>query len=330
MGGDVLSQSEIDELLRSMSDGSYDSSAEADDGQKGGKIALPYDFARPQKVNKEQQRTLEIMYDSYCRALASFLSGYLRTTVVVDVISAEQVTFNEFSNALSNPCILSIVEFSPLKGSIILELSANIGYAIIDRILGGPGTGMKRLRDFSEIEKILLERFITHLLAPLPEAWANVSPIRPRIERIETNSQFAQVVAPTDMTALVTISVKVGAVEGLMNFCLPIAVIDPILDRLYTRYWFSSVNTTDEVDYTEDIEHKLEKANIDVSAVIGRTRIMVSDFVNLSVGDIIPLDSYITSDLDIYVGPIKKFHAKPGTRRGKNAVQITSIIEREE
>jgi len=305
MGGDVLSQSEIDELLRAMTDGSYDTSADADDGSGGGKVALPYDFARPQKVNKEQQRTLEIMYDSYCRALASFLSGYLRTTVVVDVISAEQVTFNEFSNALSNPCILSVVEFSPLKGSIILELSANIGYAIIDRILGGPGTGLKRLRDFSEIEKILIERFIAHLLGPLPDAWANVSPIRPRIERIETNSQFAQVVAPTDMTALVTISIKIGAVEGLMNFCLPIAVIDPVLDRLYTRYWFSSTDAGDDHDYVEDLQQRLETANIDISAVIGRTRVMVSDFVHLSVGDIIPLDSFITSDLEVFVGPLK-------------------------
>jgi len=329
VGGDVLSQSEIDELLRSMSDGNVDlqNDVSIDDPRKN---AIPYDFARPQKINKEQQRTLEIMYDSYSRALASFLSGYLRTAVTIEVISAEQVTFNEFSNALSNPCILSIVEFSPLKGSIILEISANIGYAIIDRILGGPGTGIKRMRDFSEIEKILLERFIAHMMAPLPEAWANVAPIRPRLERIETNTQFAQLVAPTDMTALVTISIKVGAVEGLMNFCLPIAVIEPVLDRLYTRYWFSSNAAGDDADFAEDLQHKIETANINVSAVIGRTRIMVSDFVNLTVGDYIPLDSYVTSDLEIFVGPLRKFLGKPGTSRGKNAIQITQLIEKEE
>jgi len=149
---EVLSQSEIDELLRSLSEGNVDVEEEmANQGRE--KPVLPYDFARPQKVNKEQQRTLEIIYDSYCRSLASFMSGYLRTNVSIDVLSAEQVTFNEFSNALTNPCILSIVELAPLKGSIIFEISANIGYAVIDRVLGGPGTGMKQLRDFSEIEK---------------------------------------------------------------------------------------------------------------------------------------------------------------------------------
>jgi len=329
MGGDVLSQAEIDALFQSMNEGTLDVNDDASPEERA-KMAVPYDFARPQKINKEQQRTLEIMYDSYCRTLASFLSGYLRTAVFIEVVSAEQVTFNEFTNTLTNPCILSIAEFSPLKGSVILELSANIGYAIIDRILGGPGTGIKRMRDFSEIEKILLERFVAHLLAPLPEAWANVAPIKPALERIETNSQFAQIVPPTDMTALVTIMIKVGAVEGLMNFCLPIAVIDPVLDRLYTRYWFSSNRGSDGEDYAGDLQHKIETADINVSAVIGRTRVMVSDFVHLSVGDIIPLDSYITSDLEIFVGPLRKFKAKPGISRGKNAFQITSLIEREE
>ena len=327
--GDVLSQSEIDELLKSMSEGSVDPSAE-EAKDSGKKNALPYDFARPQKINKEQLRTLEIMYDTYCRSLTSFLSGYLRTSVSVEVISAEQVTYNEFSNALTNPCILSIVELSPLKGSIILEFSANIGYAIIDRILGGPGTGIKRMRDFSEIEQILLERVTHHTLGPLPEAWANVETLTPRLERIETNSQFAQIVSPTDTTALVTMSIRVGAVEGLMNFCLPISVIEPVLDRLYTRYWFASAPDDIETDYAEDLENKIETANIEVSAVIGRTRIMVSDFVNLAVGDIIPLDSYIDSDLEIFVGPLRKFLAKPGISRGRNAIQITETIIREE
>jgi flagellar motor switch protein FliM len=327
--GDVLSQSEIDELLKSMAEGSYDHSDE-DAKESGKKGALPYDFARPQKINKEQLRSLEIIYDSYCRSLTSFLSGYLRTPVSVEVISAEQVTYNEFSNALTNPCILSIVELAPLKGSIILELSANIGYAIIDRILGGPGTGIKRMRDFSEIEHILLERVVHHTLGPLPEAWAKVEDLRPRLERIETNSQFAQIVSPTDTTALVTMAMRVGAVEGLMNFCLPIAAIEPILERLYTRYWYASAADDDVSDYAEDLENKIETANIDVAAVIGRTRIMVSDFINLVVGDIIPLDSYIDADLEIYVGPLRKFLAKPGISRGRNAIQITETIIREE
>ena len=115
-----------------------------------------------------------------------------------------------------------------------------------------------------------------------------------------------------------------------MNFCLPIATIEPILDRLYTRYWFAQAVHDDGVDYAEDLQHKIETADIEIRAVIGKTRVMVSDFVNLCVGDFIPLDSYATQDIEVFVGPLRKFYAKPGTNRGKNAIQITELIEREE
>lgn len=322
---DKLSQSEIDALLLSMADGGGETIKE---DPKSKKEAIYYDFARPTKINKEQLRTLEIMHDSYCRGLASFLSAYLRTKVSIDVLSAEEVTYSEFSNSLSNPSILSIVEFKPLKGSIIMELGANLGYAIIDRILGGPGSIMKKMRDFSEIEKILLEKVIIQMLNPIPSAWNAVENIQPFLEKIETNAQFAQIVAPTDMTALITMSIKIGDIDGLMNFCLPISVIDPIIDRLNTRFWFSTENKN-ENDYRKELEDKIETANISISAVVGRTRIMVSDFVNLGVGDIIPLDSYVNTDLEVLVGSLKKFLAKPGISRGKNAIQITELIESE-
>lgn len=326
--GDILSQSEIDELLKSMASGGTAEIAQVDTRKKEAK---DYDFARPSKFSKEQLRSLENIFGNYSRALSSFLTGYLRTSVHVEVASAEQVTYSEFNNFLVNPVILGIIEFLPLKGSLILELSANIGYAIIDRILGGPGFGMKRMRDFSEIEKILLDRVINQMLSFIPEPWENVAKIRPKLEKIETNSQFAQIISPNDMTALVTLSIKAGSVEGLMNFCIPYIVIEPIMEKLNTKYWFSaSEEDTDDNKYAQDLEEKLEKTNVAVSALIGQTRISVSDFVHMQVGDIIPLDSYVSSDLNVMVGNLLKFSAKPGISRGRNAIQITSLIEKEE
>jgi len=168
------------------------------------------------------------------------------------------------------------------------------------------------------------------MLTPLPAAWENVKEIRPRLTQIETNSQFAQIISPTETTALVTMSIRVGTVEGLMNFCLPIPVIDPILDRLYTRYWFTTAKETGGVDYVDDLQEKIENADIAVSAVVGKTRIMVSEFVNLTVGDVIMLDSYANSDFEVYVGPLQKFYAKPGLSRGRYAIQITKLIQKEE
>lgn len=326
--GDVLSQKEIDELLQLMSTGNSDELLMSKDANT--QKTVDYDFKRPSKFNKEQLRTLEIIFDTYSRMVSSFLTGYLRTTTNVEVANAEQLTYNDFSASISNPVILAIIEFNPFKGSIILDLSANIGYSVIDRVLGGPGLSIKKLRDFSEIETILLERIITQMLNYLIEPWESITPINPKLTKIETNSQFAQIISPSEMIALVTLSIKVGSVEGYMNFCIPHFVIEPIMDKLNTMYRFGYNDEEEESNYKDTLEISLERAKVPVSAIIGRTNISVNEFISLQPGDIIPLDSYYTSDLDVTVGNLLKFRAKPGINKSKNAIQITSIIRKEE
>ncbi|WP_058485164.1 flagellar motor switch protein FliM [Defluviitalea phaphyphila] len=321
--GEVLSQSEIDELLKALNTGELDvEDIQANDREKHIKN---YDFARPSKFSKEQLRTLEIIFENYSRIASTYLSGYLRTPTKVEVINAEAVTYYEFSNSLSNPVILSIVDFYPLKGSIIFEISPNVGYCIIDRILGGKGSAIDKIREFTEIERILLERIVAQLLNLLKEPWENVLEINPKLEKIETNSQFAQIISPNEMIALVTLNVKIGEVEGMMNICIPHLVIEPIMDKLNTKYWFTISEKEDQTIYREYLEKRLEIAKIPIKAILGKTHITVGEFINLQKGDVIKLDSYINSDLDIMVGNILKFHAKPGILKNKNAIQITSI-----
>lgn len=325
---DILTQEEIDALLNQLTSG--DSNDVIIQSSSNVKEARNYDFANPQKFNKEQLRTLENIFENYARSVSSFLTGYLRTASHLEVANSETLMYRDFNVALTNPAILAMVELSPLKGNIVIELSTNIGYAIIDRILGGPGFGLKKIRDFSEIERILLERIMLQMLSYLPEPWENVIQIKPRLEKIETNSQFAQIIGPTEMVALVVLNIKVGSAEGTLNVCLPHLVIEPVMEKLYTKLWYIQRQEESKDAFREKIEVELEKATVPVSAVIGKTNIMVSDFINLQVGDIIQLDSYVTSDLNVMIGNLLKFHAKPGINRGKNAIQITSLIEKEE
>ena len=327
--GDVLSQSEIDALLAQLSGDNADEVVTSSAANATAEARL-YDFAHPNKFSKEQLRTLENIFESFSRTVSSFLTGYLRTAVHLEVASSEQLLYKDFNLSLMNPVILSMTEWSPLKGTVMMELSNNMGYTIIDRILGGPGFGLKAMRDFSEIETILLERVVAQILSYLPEAWENVISIRPRLERLETNSQFAQIMSPNDMVALVVLRIKIGSSEGHLNFCLPHLVLEPIMDKLKTSFWFSQQDTEDTEEFRMKVEEELEKAKVPVSAVIGKTNIMVNDFVNLQVDDVFKLDSYVNSDLEIMIGNLLKFYAKPGIIRGRYAFQISTFIEREE
>lgn len=325
--GDVLSQNEIDNLLAALNSGDLDVEEIKDAGEKQVKN---YDFARPSKFSKEHLRTLEIIFEHYARLLSTHLPGYLRKNVQVDVMNSEAITYSEFSNALSNPVLLGIVNFSPLEGNIVIELAENVGFTIVDRMLGGEGSPLEKARDFTEIELIILERILNTCTNLLVEPWQSVAEISPRLERIETNNQFAQIISPSEMTAIVTMNIKIGGIEGLMNICIPFACVEPVIDKLNTKYWYSTMQVKDDGIYREAIESIITRTKVPIRAILGKSVISVNDFMNMQLGDIIRLDTKIDEELQVYVGNINKFTALPGASSDTYAVRITSVIREEQ
>ncbi|MCM1307756.1 MAG: flagellar motor switch protein FliM [Butyrivibrio sp.] len=325
--GEVLSQNEIDNLLKALTSGELDVNEIKDTEEK---VVKNYDFARPAKFSKEHLRTLEIIFEHYGRLLSTNLPAYLRKPVQVEVRNSEAVIYSEFSNALSNPVLLGVVNFEPLEGSIVIDIASSIGYAMVDRLLGGSGLPLDKPRDFSEIELVILERMFNVCVNLLREPWQNVVDIVPRLERIETNSQFAQIISPSEMIAIISINLKIGDVEGVLNICLPYAVLEPVMDKLNTKYWFSTMQDKDVNTYEDAITSLISKAQIPVKAVLGTSQISVNDFLNLNIGDIIKVDTKVDEELDIFVGNIDKFKALPGSSNDRYAVRLTKVLRGEE
>ena len=285
--GEVLSQNEIDSLLAALNSGEVDAE-EMKSGTE--KQVKDYDFARPAKFSKEYLRTLEIIFEHYGRLLSTNLPGYFRKNVQVEVANAEAVTYQEFSNALSNPVILGIANFSPMKANVLVEIGTNLGYAMIDRMLGGEGNPLDKSREFSDIEQAIIEKILSMCIRLMREPWSNVLEINPYLERIETNSQFAQIISPSEMTALVTLNIHIGEVDGMMNICIPYLAVEDIMDRLSTKYWYSTLQDKDDNDYEEAIEGLIKRAQIPITAMLGRTELSVQEFAGLQIGDIIRLN----------------------------------------
>lgn len=325
--GDVLSQNEIDNLLHALTSGEVDAEEMKNNKEKPVKN---YDFARPSKFSKEHLRTMEIIFEHYGRLLSTNLPIFLRKNIQVEVMNSEAVTYMEFSNSLSNPVLLGIVDFSPLEGNIIVEMASNLGFSMVDRMLGGIGEPLDKVRDFSEIELLIIERVMTSCVDLLREPWENVLDLHPRLERIETNSQFAQIISPSEMIAIVTLNIKIGDVEGLMNICLPFITLEPVMDKLNTKFWYSSQKEKTGDSYSDTMEALISRAKIPVKAVLGNSVITVADFSQLQVGDIVRLDRKVDEELDVFVGDIRKFAALPGASGKDYAVRVTEIIREEQ
>ena len=321
--GEVLSQNEIDNLLAALSTGELDMDQIQDANEKQAKN---YDFKRPAKFSKEHLLTLEIIFEHYGRLVSTNLPVYLRKNVQVNVASSETVTFSEFTNSLSNPVILGIVDFQPLQGNIIIDLSTNLAYTMIDRMLGGQGTPLEKSRDFSEIELSIIEKMLVVCMQLMRDPWKNVLDISPVLDKVETNSQFAQIISPNDMVAIVTLNMKIGDVQGFMNMCLPYFTLEDIMDRLNTRYWYANMQEVADEDYEEHISSLIRRVDIPIKAVLGKSIITVSDFTNLQVGDVIRLDTHVDSELPVYVGNIRKFTALPGASKDNYAARVVTVI----
>jgi flagellar motor switch protein FliM len=326
--GDILSQNEIDRLLQQLNAGELDVREFHKESTE--KKIRNHDFRRPSKFAKDHIRTLQIINENYARLLTNFLSGYLRTLVQVDVQTVQAMQYSEFTNSIANPAVLGIINFSPLPGSIIMEINPSIAYSLIDRILGGKGFTMEKMRGFTEIELAILMRLISQMLSLMNDPWENVTTIRPILDRIETNAQFAQLMSPNEMVVLVTFTAKIGEVEGLMNLCIPHMTVEPVMSKLSTKLWFSLIEHGSTEESRHAIEMKIEESRIPVSAILGRTTISVHDFLMLQTGDVLSLNTDVNGKIEIMVGDMIKFLGKPGARNKKAAVKITDVIREEE
>lgn len=326
--GDILSQNEIDSLLEQLSAGKLD--VKDFTRESAEKKVRVHDFRRPSKFAKDHIRTLQIINENYSRLLTNFLSGYLRTLVQVDVQTVQALQYSEFTNSIANPAVLGIVNFEPLPGSIVMEVNPIIAYALIDRILGGKGISVERVRGFTEIEIAILMRLISQMLSLMKEPWENVIRIRPILDRIETNAQFAQVMSPNEMVVLVTFTAKIGEVEGLMNLCIPHMALEPVIEKLSTRLWFSLIEKETSEENINAIKEKVQETKVPLKAVLGRTQISVNDFLMLQQGDVLTLNTNVEGKVEVLVGEILKFKGQPGVRNKKLAVKITDIMKEEE
>lgn len=326
--GDILSQNEIDDLLKALNTGELDVQQMSSKIEER-KIKL-HDFRRPSKFAKDHIRTLNVIHDNYARLVTNFLSGYLRTLVQVEVISVEAIAYYEFNNSISNPAVLAVVDFAPLAGSIILEMAPPVAFALIDRILGGKGLPMERIREFTEVEVAIIERIIIQILNLMREPWENVVELKPRLEKIETNAQFAQIVSSNEMVALITLGARIGEIEGMINICIPHMVVEPIVSKLSTKFWFSSVEKEASKETKDAIEQRIEYTKVPVKAILGKTMIQVAEFLELQLGDVIPLDSNVNGNLEVLVGDLVKFRGSPGVKKNKVAIKITDVLRRED
>ncbi len=327
--GEILSQDEIDSLLASLQSGEVTKETIKEESSKSVK---KYDFKHPDRFSKDQIRTLNAMHEHFARLFSTSLSAFMRTVVEVKLVSVDQLSYDEFIRSIPNPTCINLINMPPLEGNALLEFSPALSFTIIDRLMGGTGHMQSdKNRELTEIEQTIIEKIIYRAFDNLREAWSNVTDLNPSIEATETNPQlFIQLNLPTEMVVLMTLEIRLGESTGTMSICIPYVVLEPVSQQLSSKSWFSASQRRMDNASVEALRTRVRKVGLNVTAVLGETKLSLSELLNLKEGDVIELNQYVTEPLLVKVGNTFRFRGFPGRVKKHNAAKITQIISEEE
>ncbi|MBR3121571.1 flagellar motor switch protein FliM [Oceanobacillus profundus] len=325
---EVLSQNEIDALLSAITSGEMDAEELKKEEQE--KKVRVYDFKRALRFSKDQIRSISRIHENYARMLTTYFSSQLRTYVNISVTSVDQVPFEEFVRSIQKVTILNIYSVEPLDGNLIMEVNPNIGYALLDRILGGKGNTINKNNNLTEIEKLLLRQFFEKAVYTLEESWASVTEIKPRLEEFEENPQFLQMVAPNDTVVVVSMTAAIGETTGMINICIPHIILEPIIPKLSVHYWMQAEKKNRDATAFNKMSKNLKQTEVEVKSILGEGAIAINEFLALKQNDVITLDQKIDLPLRLTINNEVKFLVQPGKYKNKMSVQILDEIKRGE
>lgn len=293
------------------------------------KRIVEYDFRKTKDVSQDKVASLQIIFDTFSQKVAASLSAKVGFTVQTRVLSVTQSPYANFVKTISVPTLIGIIDIKPLKGLVLVEISPNVLFNFIDRLLGGKGEIVSLTRGLTEIESEVVEGIVNGFAKDLKNALANVIELNPELKKIESNPQFAQIASPQDAVIVGTIEIKVGETTGNMTLCLPLLTIEPIISKLTGEEKSSLPGGKAQSASPEDISkmrRALEDVNIPLIVELGRTEVSMRDILELKAGDVIRLKSKVNESLTVYADEIPKFMSRPGIIGNRMATQIVRRV----
>jgi flagellar motor switch protein FliM len=349
MAGEVLSQEEVENLLNMMTDVGPKPAASAGGGFGPGqgigdrgepiKPSAPawtpkekvtsYDFKSPDRVGKEQMKTLQTMHEGFGRKFAAGLAAMLRAVVEVKLTSVDQLAYSEFIFGLDNPTCFNLLRAEPLEGNLILDVNPSILYPMIDRLLGGGREpAMTTRRPLTEIELRLVLRITKMFLQELKHAWENVIELEFEVIQTESNPQLIQVVPPNEVVIVLCFEVALTDMRGTITLCIPYNSFERIANKLTSSGWTGYSSKKQATPQTiKKISKDIRNMKALVKVKLAESRMKMHEFLNLRIGDVICTQKHMSTPLLVSIEGIPKYWATMGKYKGYTAIQIEEDIE---
>jgi flagellar motor switch protein FliM len=295
--------------------------AATDSGSPGKRPIALYNFRRPDRLSKEEIRSLYLLHDMFAHALSSSLPLFLRSGSEVNLISVDQQSYGDYLKGLTDPTAIFTVSAKSLHGVYAVEFGSSIAFPVIDRMLGGEGRGLVSPRAATELELKVLEGFLAVINESYRESWKPHVDLETEIVGRETRPQLLQIIPPNGIVVTIVYQVQVGDAKGLMSICLPVEMLEPVIKKANAGAYSSGIPTSPEA--TNALLNKVSNVNFEVTSDLDPVPAAVADLMSLAVGDVLRTNHSLDRPLNVSVAESPKFIGRLGSIEGKLVIQVT-------
>ncbi len=317
----ILSQDEIEALLSNVA---KTPDFEEDIVEEGKRFHI-YDFKHPDRISKDQIRSLRTIHENFSRLLATYLSTMLRAMVDVNLLSIDQVTYSEYTMSLSTPASIYVLYSKGLDGKIIMELSPALLLFLVDRLLGGSGDSMVNPREITLIEQNVIRNIINNMIDLLNEVWGQAVDLNCSYQSFETDPQFVQIARSSDTIAVIFVEVKVKNFSYQMNICVPYYILESVLHQLSSQAVIGAKKQITDEDRIS-LKNTLNATRIPMSVQLAKAHLSIREFLELEKDDVVKLETKTNQELPVLVSGKVKFTCIPGKSGRFKAAKIMDPV----
>ena len=322
---EVLSQQEIDRLLTGISSGEIKEENIAEVLES--KEIYEYDFRRPTRVSKDQLKTIRNLHENFSELFGFYLASRLQTMTTIELIAVDQLRYSEYILSIANPCVVHIFDIEETDGSAVIEMTPDLVFMTVERLLGGSGGRPTTPRSITTIEQRIMQPLVKQALKILSTAWNPVCELNFNLSGFESNSDFVQIAPASEIVIVISFELKVGEETFMMNLCYPSFALEDVISRLNIQHFTTKVSNKEQDKSYGKLSHNLQKTKVDVRTILGESHLTVQELMSLEEGDVLFLDRQITDEIPIFIQDRLKFYGRPGTVDGRVAIKITSVAE---
>jgi flagellar motor switch protein FliM len=319
MADKFLSQDEVDALLKGVDGDGDEPKPEADAG-----AVRDYDMATQERIVRGRMPTLEIINERFARLARIELFNFLRRTVEISVGPVRIIKYSDFIRNLVVPTNLNLIQMKPLRGNALMVFDPNLVFLVVDTMFGGDGRFHTRIegRDFTQTEQRIIQRILNIVFETYSKSWEPVYPVEFEFMRSEMNTQFANIATPNEVVVAITFTVELGTSNGEIHFCFPYSMIEPIRDILSSPLQGEVLGT--DKRWVKLMTQQVQAAEIEIVADLAKTKMQLSDVLNMKAGDVIPLK--INEEIEAKVDGIPVMLCKYGLFNGQYALRVEKLL----